>query len=1102
MRDRSSLWAWMPAAALAVTAGLIGIAAWQYSGLLGSVGKQPMPRSLMACLLMLSAAACLGTYAWLGGRVSRIDYRSLQADDRRAAPQLESMDPAGELAVAIKQHLATHHGPFWRHKARLILILGEPEQIEALAPTLATRRWLDSNGSLLIWGGSLTQRLPADVLEPLQRLRRRRPIDAVVWAMDSTQRDDAPAMATGALHLRQLARDLRWQAPLYLWQVCASEWAQARPDQPVGCLLDARATSAQIEQALGGLATALHGWGMARMLACQADDFLLRLSHHLRRKGVARWAQAVAPLLVPLGHDRALPVRGLMFSLPQQSQPNAGLPHLLQTDAAWRAVLGDRRARGVRLGWYPARVAAAGGLVLLGLLALGLLVSFNANRAQIAEAAWALEQPRDNPDAQWLALADLVRQLSRLENPREWYQGFGLGRRDELRQVLWPYYAETHRALLGEAADAYLAGRLRGLLSLPLEDPARAEAYAVLKAYLMLAQPERVDADFLVEALSPMPAVLAGVSPGLWQSLAPGLWRFYAAQLPSHPEWRGVAERGLVTQARQMLLGRLARQNGEAGLYRQVIEQAGGHYPDLDLAALSADTEAQTLFDASRPVPGVYTRQAWEGQVRAAIEAVVEARREQLDWVLGDAQTPATAELSPQALKARLTARYFDAYASAWLGFLNGLRWRGSSDLSEVVEQLTLLGDPRQSPLIGLVNTLAWHAQAGADGPALGEALVQSARQWLEGEAKTAGDARPRGPLETRFGPLLGLLVPPDGNAELSLSRYLTRVTRVRLMLQQIASANDPQAMTQALAQGVLQGRQLAFAETRDYGGLLAASLGAEWGGFARNVFVQPLDQAWQGVLQPAASSLNRQWQQAIVAPWQSAFDGRYPFAGTTSEASLPMLGQMIRHDSGRIDRFLATALGGILRKDGPRWVAVDGASQGLRLNPAFLAAVNRLGALADVLYTDGGLGLHFELRAKPVRDLVRTTFTLDGQPMAYFNQMESWQRFAWPGVSDHPGVQLTWTGLDSGARLFADYQGTWGLIRLLERARATPLDDSGTRLQLVLDAEDGLPLTWHLRTELGRGPLALLQLRGFELPKDIFLTEAAPSNTVKGGEA
>ena len=105
-------------------------------------------------------------------------------------------------------------------------------------------------------------------------------------------------------------------------------------------------------------------------------------------------------------------------------------------------------------------------------------------------------------------------------------------------------------------------------------------------------------------------------------------------------------------------------------------------------------------------------------------------------------------------------------------------------------------------------------------------------------------------------------------------------------------------------------------------------------------------------------------------------------------------------------------------------------------------------------------------------------------------NQREFWQRFNWPGSSDHPGASLSWISVRTGERLFGDYPGTWGLIRLLEQARVTPLNDGESRYRLVLDAPDGLGLTWHLRTELDAGPLALLKLRDFTLPGQIFLGE------------
>ncbi|MCG8159222.1 hypothetical protein JMY81_24050, partial [Brenneria goodwinii] len=97
---------------------------------------------------------------------------------------------------------------------------------------------------------------------------------------------------------------------------------------------------------------------------------------------------------------------------------------------------------------------------------------------------------------------------------------------------------------------------------------------------------------------------------------------------------------------------------------------------------------------------------------------------------------------------------------------------------------------------------------------------------------------------------------------------------------------SDPQAMAQAMAQTVFQGKAVDLSDTRDYGSLLAASLGQAWSNFGDALFVQPVEQAWKEVLSPTASSLNTQWQHAIVDEWNDAFDGRYPFRATSSDAS------------------------------------------------------------------------------------------------------------------------------------------------------------------------------------------------------------------------
>ena len=162
-------------------------------------------------------------------------------------------------------------------------------------------------------------------------------------------------------------------------------------------------------------------------------------------------------------------------------------------------------------------------------------------------------------------------------------------------------------------------------------------------------------------------------------------------------------------------------------------------------------------------------------------------------------------------------------------------------------------------------------------------------------------------------------------------------------------------------------------------------------------------------------------------------------------------------------------------------------------VSPDFLRAINQLAELSDIVFSQGDAGIHFGLMARPSKDVARVQLTLDEQNLDYFNQMESWQSFTWPGNSYYPGVSLSWRSVNSGMQLYASHQGNWGFIRLLDKALLTPLDAS--RTQLVWITPDGNPLKFVMRSELGSGPLELLKLQGFTLPNAIF-------NVAAGAEA
>ena len=1005
---------------------------------------------------------------------------------------------------AVSEYLRFRYGRRWQRKVRLLLVMGDPDVVRKAAPGLCHDLWQEGDGYVLIYGGD-AQSLPDEIfLSKLKRLRSGQPVDGIIQVM-SISALPTDGERDALLRYRQKAdHQLGWQAPVWLWLTDNATGArQDAKAAATGVIFGPEGTVKGADEAFSTLALHLQKAGMAQILNDPADFGLLQLSLRLRQELRASLVVLLSGLMQG---SAAWRLRGVMFS-PELTVAGA-VPNSCPDTPAWKAIIDDCNAvSGRKQGFNWLKMLR---LILLSLIVLwgaGTLLSLLVNRTQIYQAQETARQAADTtkPLAERLRSQLVLQQaIARLQHREAtgapWYTRFGLNQDSDMLAALWPLYAKNNAQLVMDATADSLRQQLNAFVQLPPASDARTQgsqhAYDILKSYLMLARPDKADAGWLAKnALKALPK-RRNVPDGIWQNLAPKLLGFYAQNLPAHPEWKIKPDDELISTVRQILLKQIGQRNAESGLYQEMLKRVASNWPDLTLADMTSDTDASTVFSTDEVVPGMFTRQAWEEQVQDAINEVVRTRRDEIDWVLTDKTHQTGSDISPEALKTRLTERYFTDFGNAWLNMLNSIQWHEPTSLSEAIAQLSLIGDVRQSPLVALMNTLNYQGKTGQKGEALADSIVDSAKKLLDknknGRQFIEQAQGHEGPLDGVFGPLTGLMEGKEGagsNGNLSFRSWLARVTQMRLKLQQVTSAPDPQAMSQMLARAVFQGKAIDLTDTRDYGSLVAASLGQEWSGFGQSLFVQPLDLAWRQVLVPAAGSLNARWQTTIVDQWNKAFAGRYPFKATGSDASLPLLAQFLRSDSGRITTFLKTHLGGLLHQEGNRWVVDPSASQGMVVSPDFLRAINQLAELSDIVFSQGDASVHFELMARPSRDVARVQLTLDEQNLDYFNQMESWQSFTWPGNTYYPGVSLSWRSVSSGMQLYASHQGNWGFIRLLDEALITPLDAS--RTQLVWITADGNPLKFVMRSELGDGPLALLKLQGFTLPTAIFSVAA-----------
>lgn len=1033
--------------------------------------------------------------------------------------RVEQTAPRNVTVDTIRDAMRNLYGRRWGRKTRILLITGTAAEVEQLTPGLTAQLWQEDRGTLLLWGGDLNTPADSAWLTALRKLRRR-PVDGLVWVTSAFDQLSAPGLepplpvpsesAMDALSRAISARmeTIGWKLPLYVWSLHPRAGKpEGRISQATGCLLPAGCHTEGLAEQLSALTPDLISQGLQQTCGEVKHNFLLTLADQLIREPES----VTAPLSVMLNPYRPLPLAGVVFSQSSAGAERA-VTHHWGMDKRWDIL--PESVRMLPAGLHPRKPGVPWRKVFASVVALSMVgcaawmsIAYVTNRSQIdgANAQAALAARQNQPLEQRLhALSGLQKMLARLqyrsENGVPWYEKAGLSQNNALLAALWPRYQNSALPLLRDAAADHLQTQLSAFNALPPGSPLREQmaktTWEQLKLYLMLARPEHMDAAWFSSALLRDWPKRDGVKDGVWQGVAPSLLSFYGAQLAVHPEWKLRADESMVSQARSLLVRLMGVRNSESTLYQKMLSKVAHLYVDMRLEDMTGDTDASRLFSTTEIVPGMFTRQAWEQAVQPAIDKVVKARRDELDWVLTDSkQVNKQNETSPEALKKRLTERYFADFGGAWLEFLNSLRWNQAPTLSDSIDQLTLMADVRQSPLVALMNTLNVQGRTGQTGEAISDSLVKSAKNLLGGDNKDAIDQSVgvHGPLDATFGPVLALMDKNrTGAQELSLQSFLTRITQVRLRLQQVTNAADPQAMTQTIAQTVFQGKAVDLTETRDYGSLIAAGLGQEWSGFGRTVFVSPMEQAWQQVLTPAANSLNAQWQQAVVAEWNSAFGGRYPFNNSSSDVSLPLLAKYLNADSGRIAQFLQNRLKGVLHKEGNHWVPDSINSQGLAFNPAFMNAINTLSYISDIAFTEGNAGMNFELRPGTADGVMQTNMIIDSQKLTYVNQLPAWKRFTWPADTEAPGANLSWISTQAGTRQYADIPGAWGWIRLLDKAVVSAYPGVGSSYSLSWKAQDGRTLNYTLRTEAGEGPLALLKLRNFRLPETIFSTSGA----------
>jgi len=791
--------------------------------------------------------------------------------------------------------------------------------------------------------------------------------------------------------------------------------------------------------------------------------------------------------------DQVLGRLARTFGLDRQHQPvfsGRGKTYFI-TRLLKEVVIPEARLAGVDRGVERRRCwlqwAAYGCLLtMIALMTVLWSVSYTGNRRALEKVQARIADYHDTPgpaavrdmgEKSLLARLNVLRNAYDIYNGRSLWMRFGLYQGEKLQSGVDRVYSQ----LLMNEFLPLIKFRLEHRLQTQLPTADSQGLYELLKVYLMLALPEKMNPKLAVRCLQQDWEQRFNREPGTQAQLTA-----HAAHLLDQPLAPCALDQPLVTAVRRKLNAvPLAMQ-----IYAHLKSEAlPDHSQDFHLAtALGRYGDRIFTTADGRPldalvIPGLYTRQGYTRYFKTQGLSFVEQALEQ-NWVV---KNPAADQVrDTDRLYDDLQKLYFADYASLWRSLLADLKLARGRNIYQTVQILDILSGP-DTPLRPLLEAVKLNTSlAGRGGTAESPAVTQADPGTVDKALQQAGQQPDSGLLPAPLIELnrqfstLNALTEGDGNSPKPLDDVLGNLSNLRDTMMQIGNAahNNEQALKMAGermggagGRDAMQNAQMAFDRLPD-----------PLGGWLQ----EQTSFGWQLTLNNAREELNSIWKTEVLPAYKAGLDQRYPlFKASRNDSTMADFCRFFA-PNGIVDRYFQEHLSPFVDTTRPRWRQVSRDKRGIQISAKALQQFQYAARIRNAFFPFGGSAPTFQFELKPmVLDENVGSFRLDieGQSLQYRHGPPRSTTFTWPGPRSDLGVRLTFVTLD-GREISQAEDGPWALLRILDKAsvQSTGLLDRF----IVTFHQDGVQARFELRAGSVDNPFGLEELEHFRCPGSI----------------
>jgi len=583
--------------------------------------------------------------------------------------------------------------------------------------------------------------------------------------------------------------------------------------------------------------------------------------------------------------------------------------------------------------------------------------------------------------------------------------------------------------------------------------------YDLLKAYLMLADPSRVEPTFLSNQLQ---EYWKKSSPPDMEIVSQQQLDFFAKQAsqPDAPHIR--VDDKLVSEVRR----KLASYPPVNRFYKRMVTEINAKTTPVNLDSILEGSGRGVLL-GTYTVPGSFTIEGYRNYIRAAIETAAQEISKD-DWVMGSAATTAQTQSTDIS---KLEGMYLVEYTDQWRRFVRGVSVRDFKTKEDAVESLKALSST-DSPMERVMLAIARNTKISAKPESTG--IWGWIKSWFsrESDDQLGGNTE----VEKEFRPLFQFVSSAAKKDSSPMSQYRAELRRVLDPLEG-ATADQLAQTSKALLTG------------KDDLGLLKANqaisnlLEAFRQAAAEDVkalLKQPLDNLQAMLYGGGYEQIERGWREQIY-PRARAVESGFPFTDS-GESSVTDLARYLNPTNGQLTTFFNERLATSFEDAQGQWRLKE--TGAFKFSEGFVNYLNNARRLREALFPNGGqqpeVSYDITLQAAPNTDIV---LEIDGTRVETRGTSPASAKFIWPARSGSSGAKITVVGGDGSVPAERTFPGAWGLFKAFQGGGATKTADNQFALTWNVG---GVPVRATLRPSSANSPFARTLFTNVRAPQTV----------------